>query len=147
VAALDYYAKRSIVTRRPFVSVAVFLGLASVVLVPWVGWLAVSLPCRYVSQHWSIAWTGFDTALAGGLAATCVGALRHAAWLDRAAVATATLLGADAWFDIVTSRGGAAVALATLEAIAIELPVAFLCLWLLLAVKREPSREWPRLES
>lgn len=113
--------------RRP--SLPVFLAAAALFLVPWSVWLASSLPCRYLSQHWGIAWAGFDTALAAALALTGVAALRHAPWLDRAAVATATLLAADAWFDVVTSRGAAAVALATTEAVAVELPVALLCIW------------------
>jgi hypothetical protein len=54
---------------------------------------------------------------------------RHASCLDRTAIATATLLAADAWFDVVTSRGAAAFALATTEALAIELPLAVLCIW------------------
>jgi hypothetical protein len=113
--------------RRP--SLPVFLAAAALFLVPWSVWLASSLPCRYLSQHWGIAWAGCDTALAAALALTGVAALRHAPWLDRAAVATATLLAADAWFDVVTSRGAAAVALATTEAVAVELPVALLCIW------------------
>ena len=115
--------------RRLRPSVPVFLAAAALVLVPWSVWLASSLPCRYLSQHWGIAWAGFDTALASILALTCVAALRRAPWLDRAAVAAATLLAADAWFDVVTSRGAAAVAVATGEAVAVELPLALLCIW------------------
>ena len=102
--------------RRPRRSAPLFLGLAALVLVPWIAWLASSLPCRYVSQHWGIAWAGFDAALAVALALPCAAALRRAPWLDRAAVATVTLLAADAWFDVVTSRGAAAVALAAKHA-------------------------------
>jgi hypothetical protein len=90
----------------------------------------ISLPCRYLSQHWGIAWAGFDAGLAIALALTGLGALRRAPWLDRAAVATGTLLAADAWFDVLTSHGAAAVALAATEALAIELPLACLCIWL-----------------
>ena len=126
--------------KQPRRSVPVFLGAAAIVLVPWIAWLASSLPCRYVSQHWGIAWAGFDTALAVALALTCTAALRRAPWLDRTAVVTATLLAADAWFDIVTSRGAAAVALATIEAIALELPVALLCLWLARVVRPATTR-------
>jgi hypothetical protein len=115
--------------RRLRPSVPVFLGAAALVLLPWSARLASSLPCRYLSQHWGIAWAGFDTALAAALALTCVAALRRATWLDRAAVAAGTLLVADAWFDVVTSRGAAAVAVATSEAVALELPVALLCIW------------------
>jgi hypothetical protein len=123
------------VVKVPRRSVPVFLGASALVLVPWIAWLASSLPCRYLSQHWGIAWAGFDAALAAGLALTCAAALRRAPWLDRAAVATATLLATDAWFDVVTSRGAGAVALATTEAVAVELPVALLCLWLVRAVR------------
>jgi hypothetical protein len=116
--------------RFPRIAVPVFLGAAALVLVPWIGWLAISLPCRYLSRHWGVAWAGFDTALAAALALTAIAALRRAPWLDRAAIAAGTLLAADAWFDVVTSRGAAAVALATAEAVAVELPIALLCLWL-----------------
>jgi hypothetical protein len=126
--------------KRPRRSFPVFLGVAAIILVPWIAWLASSLPCRYVSQHWGIAWAGFDTALAVALALTCTAALRRAPWLDRAAVATATLLAADAWFDVVTSHGAAAIALAATEAIALELPVALLCLWLARAVQPTTTR-------
>ena len=120
-------------------SVPMLLGASAIVLVPWIAWLASSLPCRDLSQHWGLAWAGFDTALATGLALTCAGALRRAPWLDRAAVATATLLATDAWVDVVTSRGAAAVALATTEAAAVELPVALLCLWLVGVIR--PRRD------
>jgi hypothetical protein len=130
--------------KLPRRSVPVFLGASALVLVPWIAWLASSLPCKYLSQHWGIAWAGFDTALAGALALTCVAVLRHAPWLDRAAVATSTLLATDAWFDVVTSRGAAAVALATIEAVAVELPVALLCLWLVRAVRPRRVDAGPR---
>jgi hypothetical protein len=110
-------------------SLPVLFLAAALVLVPWLGWLAISLPCRYLSRHWGITWAGFDAGLAVGLASTGFAALRHAPWLDRAAVATATLLAADAWFDVLTSRGAAAFALATTEALAVELPLALLCIW------------------
>ena len=114
-------------TRRRL-SPGVFLLAAAVTLVPWIAWLATSLPCHYQSRHWGVAWAGFDTGLALALGLTGLAALRRAAWLDRAAVATAALLIADAWFDIVTSRGPATVAVA--EALALELPIAAFCLWL-----------------
>jgi MFS superfamily sulfate permease-like transporter len=117
-----------------------FLG-ATLVLVPWSGWLVISLPCRYLSRHWGIAWAGFDAGLAITLALTGLGALRRAAWLDRAAVAAGTLLAADAWFDVLTSRGSYAVALAATEALAIELPLACLCIWLAHAVARPRAHD------
>ena len=117
-------------SRRRLV-VSAFLASAAIVLVPWAIWLAGSLPGRYVSHHWNIAWAGFDLALAVSLALTGIAALRRATWLDRAAVAAATLLAADAWFDVVTAHGALALALATTEALIAELPVALLCLWVI----------------
>lgn len=125
--------------RRP--SSPVFLAASALFLVPWSLWLASSLPCRYLSEHWGIAWAGFDTALAAALAVTGVAALRRAPWLDRAAVAAVTLLAADAWFDVVTSRGAAAIALATTEAVAVELPVALLCIWVAQRFATPATRE------
>jgi hypothetical protein len=117
------------VRRRSALLALLFLA-AALVLVPWSGWLVISLPCRYVSRHWGIAWAGFDGGLALALALTGLAALRRADWLDRAAVAAGTLLAADAWFDVLTSRGATAVAVAAIEALAIELPLALLCIWL-----------------
>ena len=124
-------------------SLPVFLAASALFLLPWSAWLASSLPCHYLSQHWGVAWAGFDLALATALALTGVAALRRAPWLDRAAVAAATLLATDAWFDAVTSRGAAAVALATTEAVAVELPVALLCLWLIPLVATRHERGVP----
>jgi hypothetical protein len=115
------------VKRRSALLALLFLA-AALVLVPWSGWLVISLPCRYVSRHWGIAWAGFDGGLALALALTGLAALRRADWLDRAAVAAGTLLAADAWFDVLTSRGATAVAVAAIEALAIELPLALLCI-------------------
>jgi hypothetical protein len=116
--------------RRRSALLALLLLAAALVLVPWSGWLVISLPCRYVSRHWGIAWAGFDGGLALALALTGLAALRRADWLDRAAVAAGTLLAADAWFDVLTSRGATAVTVAAIDALAIELPLALLCIWL-----------------
>jgi hypothetical protein len=126
-------ARGGAVIRRRASLPLLFLG-AMLVLVPWSGWLVISLPCRYLSRHWGIAWAGFDAGLAVALGLTGLAALRRAAWLDRAAVAAGTLLAADAWFDVLTSHGADAVALAATEALAIELPLACLCIWLAHAI-------------
>jgi hypothetical protein len=113
--------------RRP--SLPLLFASAALVLVPWIGLLVASLPCHYSARHWGIAWTGFDAGLALALGVTAYAARRRAAWLDRAAIAAGTLLIADAWFDVVTARGTGAIALAVTEALAIELPLALLCIW------------------
>ena len=113
--------------RRP--SLLLLFASAALVLVPWIGLLVASLPCHYSARHWGIAWAGFDAGLALALGVTAYAARRRAPWLDRAAVAAGTLLIADAWFDVVTARGTGAIAMAMTEALAIELPLAFLCIW------------------
>ena len=115
--------------RNGWVLVPVFLAAASLFLVPWSGWLSRSLPCRYLSVHWAVAWAGFDAAIAVALALIVVGVVRRAPWAGHVAIVAATLLAADAWFDVVTSRGVVDVAIATAEAIAVELPIALLCIW------------------
>jgi len=100
------------------------LGVAAVVLVPWLVWLALTLPGTATARHWDLVWTGLDGAIAVGLGVT--------AWLGGTgtrlatgvATATATLMGTDAWFDVCTStEPGVALACA-----AIEVPLAVLCL-------------------
>ena len=113
--------------RRP--SLPLLFASAALVLVPWIGLLVVSLPCHYSARHWGIAWAGFDAGLALALGLTACAALPRAPWLDRAAVAAGTLLIADAWFNLVTARSTGAIALALTEALAIELPLALLCIW------------------
>ena len=75
----------------------VVLTVSCAVLVPWIIFLAVTLPHRYVASHWTLTWVGFDVALLISLAATAV-----LAWLGRqvmivACFITATLLVCDAW--------------------------------------------------
>jgi hypothetical protein len=110
--------------------VAPALVLAAVVLVPWTLLLAYSLPARHTSDHWDVAWVGFDIALAASLAATGWGIARHAVWVQSAAAVAATLLLCDAWFDNVLASGYGEHLEAALEAIFVEIPLALFCVWL-----------------
>jgi PAP2 superfamily len=120
-----------------------FFGVSGVLLVPWTVGLAHALPCRYVSAHWGIAWAGFDTALAVGLALTAFALHRRMEWLDRVAIATATLLAADAWFDVLTAGSGTTLAVASAEALLVELPTAALCIWVARRFTAPPDRTAP----
>jgi hypothetical protein len=106
------------------------LGAAAAALVPISVWLAATLPCRHASRHWAIAWTGFDVCLAAALGLAALALHRRAAWFDRAAIAAATLLAVDAWFDTVTSTGTSERVFAGGEAALVELPLAAFCLFL-----------------
>jgi Na+/phosphate symporter len=111
--------------RRRFVLVA---AVGSLVLVPWIGVLAVTLPHRYVAVHWTLAWVGFDTALLLALAATS-----FLAWRGR------PLMVCDAWFDTTTAnRSDRGVSV--LSALLLELPMAVLLVVAALLVLRRRMR-------
>lgn len=105
-------------------------ALAALVLVPTVVLLLVALPSTYQSEHWDVAWGGFDVMLALMLSAVAISAWRGSAWLEAAAAAAATLLFVDAWFDVLTASSQSELVLALVEAVFVELPLALLCVWL-----------------
>jgi hypothetical protein len=115
---------------RPPRWVTLLLGVVAVALVPWTLYLTFTLPSRHVTFHYDLAWVGFDVALACVFAATAVAALRRSHWLVPLAAVTGTMLCCDAWFDIVTSRGGGEMWEAVAEAVFAELPLAALCVFI-----------------
>jgi hypothetical protein len=110
--------------------VAPALVLGAAVLIPWTLLLAYRLPASHTSRHWDVAWVGFDLALATALACTGVAIARRSAWAPMAAAVAATLLLCDAWFDNVLANGRGERFEAAVEALAVEIPLALLCLWL-----------------
>ena len=104
-------------------------ALFSLLLLPWIIYIALSLPSRQLSPNYDLAWAGFDVLLAAGLASSAYFALRRSRYLSAAAAATAALLIVDAWFDCMTTPGDS-----RWESIAfcflVELPLAALCFWL-----------------
>ena len=107
------------------------LALIAVLLVPWAIWLATTLPSHEVAEHWDIAWAGFDLLLAAALLATAVSAWRHGPLLQACAASAGTLLVVDAWFDLLTSSGRE-LTYAIVLALVAELPLAAVCLWIVL---------------
>ena len=116
------------------------LALVAFALVPWTLWLTISLPSRHVTEHYDLAWIGFDLALAAAFAATAWSALRRPRWLVALAAATGTMLVCDAWFDIVTSSGGGERLEAVAEAAFAELPLAAICAYIVLEAERFEER-------
>lgn len=104
------------------------LLLACVSLIVWIVVLGITLPRRYDAAHWDLAWVGFDVGLLVGLASTAWAAWRRRAIIVLFATATATLLLADAWFDITTARTNDVWLSATL-AVCAEIPGALFLLW------------------
>jgi hypothetical protein len=120
----------------------VFLGAAALFLVPWTVYLADTLPSRFDTGQWNLAWVGFDTALGGCFAAACwLGWRRHRAAVPMLA-ATATLLCCDAWFDVLLDWASPDRWTSVALALGAELPIAALVVWrartLLVAPKARP---------
>jgi hypothetical protein len=111
--------------RRWFVTV---VAGGCVLLVAWIGGLTVTLPDRYVTNNWDVAWIGLDIALLLGLAGTAWSVWRRSAAVVAFASATAVLLLCDAWFDVTTASTGADVVVGAITALMVELPVALLLL-------------------
>jgi hypothetical protein len=104
-------------------------SVLSVLLIPWIAFIALVLPSRQLSRNYDFAWAGFDGMLFIALASTAYFALRRSRYLSVAATAAGTLLIVDAWFDVLTSRRRE-VPFAVLLAVLVELPLAGLCWWL-----------------
>lgn len=111
------------------------LTLTSLGLLVWTLWLTYSLPSRHVTQHYDLAWVGFDVGLLVMFTVTGICAIRSSQWLVPAAAATGTMLLCDAWFDVVTSETGERLE-AVLEAALAELPLAVICWFIVFNVER-----------
>ena len=101
------------------------LWVCTIALVPWAVYLGISLPHEYSARHWDIAWAGFD-----GLEILALGATAYFGWRGRqaliaTALAAATLLICDAWFDISLDLGTPAIWGSLFSAVFLELPLAF----------------------
>ncbi len=103
--------------------------IASVALLPWIVFLAISLPKRNLDVHYRASWVGFDLLLVFALARTAYMAFRVDARVQLAATAAATMLIIDAWFDVSTSHGRAAVIEALALAAFAEIPIALFCIF------------------
>lgn len=116
-------------TRRPVPSwVAPGFAVLAIVMVPWIGYLAVTLP-HAARAYERGPWVGFDVGLMVGLAATAVLAWRGSIRVAFAATVTATLLVVDAWFDVTTSIRTSDVTWALAMSV-VELGLAGVCGWI-----------------
>ena len=116
--------------------VALLLTAIVAGLVVWTLYLSYSLPARHVTEHWRMAWAGFDIGLALALASTALGVLREAQWVEATAAVAATLLVTDAWFDIVLADGAMEQAEAIGLAVIGEIPLALFCVWIVMNAER-----------
>ena len=98
---------------------------SAVVLVPWIAYLAITLPPRYVADNWDVTWVGFDVLLLVMMVATAVLGYLRRQLLIVTAFATGVLLVCDAWFDVVTAHGNDQT-WSVVSAFVVELPLAAL---------------------
>jgi len=121
--------------RRARLYAWLYLG-AALVLLPWIVYLADTLPRRTFDLHYRAAWVGFDLILVLALLRTAYLAFRVDPRIQVPAIVTATLLFADAWFDITTSSSRADLLQALVLAALIEIPAALFTLSLARRVQR-----------
>ena len=100
----------------------------SLVLIPWIVYLSVSLPSRHLSNHWDISWVGLDIGIFASLFLTGILAFIKSRWMVISSTATAIFLITDAWFDIVSERPGVELSQAILLAVIFEIPLALISL-------------------
>jgi hypothetical protein len=118
IAALTAAERRELIQRlerplsdvmRPAVAHRIrwgWLGImtgGTLVLIPWIIYLAFALPDDYLVHDWTVTWVGFDLLLLGLMAATVVFGMLRRQVMVLTAFATGTLLICDAWFDLMTA--------------------------------------------
>jgi hypothetical protein len=98
---------------------------ASIGLLPWIVYLAITLPDKYIANNWPATWVGFDILILLFMAVTAVLGLLRRQLLVLTAFTTGILLICDAWFDLMTA-GPEDRWLSVMTAVLGELPLAVL---------------------
>jgi hypothetical protein len=104
-------------------------------MLPWIVYLALTLPARAHADHYNLAWIGFDCAMWTVLAALAFFALRHHPATGPVAAIASAMLIIDAWFDVTTSHGSEFL-VSLLLAVLAEVPLAILCAWAAINAER-----------
>jgi hypothetical protein len=94
------------------------------VLAAWIGVLAVTLPAYYRAGGWRGAWVGFDVAELIAFGVTAWAAWRGRQILIISLLVLATLLLADAWFDVTLDVRTSGFMTSLLSALLVEIPLA-----------------------
>jgi len=109
---------------------------AAVILLPWIVFLAETLPKRQFDRHYRAAWVGFDVILVWAIIRTAYMAFRVDPRVTFTATATAVLLFVDAWYDVTTSADRSQFLEALVLALLVEIPSAIFSLYLARSVNR-----------
>ena len=75
-------------------------------MIPWIVYLALTLPQNYTVHDWPLTWVGFDILLVAFMAATAILTWLHRQVVVLPAFTTGILLVCDAWFDVTTASSG-----------------------------------------
>src|ERR1700759_1740668 len=102
---LDEVVSPAVARRMRHTRLTLMVG-GTIALIPWMIYLAFTLPDNYVAHNWPATWVGFDCVLVTSMIATAV-----LGWLRREVVilpgfTTGVLLICAAWFDIMTAGPG-----------------------------------------
>lgn len=137
----DIVPSRRWLRRTRELRILLLVGSAAV-LVPWIVYLAVTLPPQYVAHNWDVTWVGFDVLLLAMMVATAVLGYLRRQMLVLTAFATGVLLVCDAWFDVMTAHGDEQV-WSVVSALLVELPLAgFLITGSLQILRLVAARLW-----
>ena len=123
---------------------------ASIALIPWIVFLAISLPKTYIVRRWTGVWTGFDIVLLLTILASLWAAWNRRQVLIIFAIMGATLLTCDAWFDVMTASSRSDELVSVASALFGELPFAALLLMTarrLLRLTMQRAREHAGVEG
>lgn len=119
------------------------LALVCIVcMVPWIVYLALTIPQHSRAAHYDIAWIGFDCAMWAVLASLAVCAWRRSPAIGAVAAVAATMLCVDGWFDVTTSDGHGELVVSLIEALCVELPLALICVWVSVNAERVRLRAY-----
>ena len=123
------------------------LAVGSIVgFLPWIVYLGFTLPAKVRSEHYDIAWLGFDCAMWTMRAALAFCAIRRHAATGAVAAMASLMLVIDAGFDVFTSGAQhGEMALAIVLALCGEFPLAILCGWAAVHAERIRSRAYRSL--
>jgi len=110
--------------------------IVATALLPWIVYLALTLPKRNLERHYRSTWVGFDTLLVVALAGAAYLAFRVDPRVQFPATTAATLLVVDAWFDVTTAGSRSDSFRAMILAVLVELPAAAFSLYVARRVSR-----------
>jgi hypothetical protein len=101
------------------------VAAATILLVPWIIYLAIALPGVHRIRNWDVLWVGLDGVELALLALTLWLGWQRRVLVILSAFATGVVLLCDAWFDLLTASPGE-LWQAVLAAVILEIPLALL---------------------